>query len=294
MDFGCRAGGPVRDGWPGGGVDRTAGGRRASALLQVQPAGRSVPTRVCAGGRLSGRTGRAEPRQPHGRARGSSHQRSGGGHQPWSGLLAHRPPRCALLGGGVRRHACVCGHGERFGYGPVRSRGARWRLLWRRDHQRRPWERRAYRGPSGERLYAGGGADVLRGRGGGDLLSDASTPGLLRSGDPSPFVSDEGPVALADPGRGRDSFDGGSGRGDTVSYEARRAGVRVDLANPAAIGGGPGERDSVKGVESAFGPRATTGWPGTDARTGSPAATATTASRAGEATTASKAATAAM
>jgi Ca2+-binding RTX toxin-like protein len=108
-------------------------------------------------------------------------------------------------------------------------------------------------GPSPELLYAGSGADVLRGRGGGDLLSDASAPDSLRSGDPSPFASDEGSVALADPGRGRDSFDGGSGRGDTVSYEARRAGVRVDLANPAAIGGAPGERDSVKGVESAFG-----------------------------------------
>jgi RTX calcium-binding nonapeptide repeat (4 copies) len=108
-------------------------------------------------------------------------------------------------------------------------------------------------GPTGERLYAGSGADVLRGRGGGDLLSDASAPDSLHSGDPSPFVSDEGSVALADPGRGRDSFDGGSGRGDTVSYEARRAGVRVDLANPAAIGGAPGERDSVKSVESAIG-----------------------------------------
>jgi hypothetical protein len=108
-------------------------------------------------------------------------------------------------------------------------------------------------GPSGERLYAGSGADVLRGRGGGDLLFDASARDSLRSGDPSPFVSDEGSVALADPGPGSDSFDGGSGRGDTVSYEARRAGVRVDLANPAAVGGASGERDSVKGVESAFG-----------------------------------------
>jgi Ca2+-binding RTX toxin-like protein len=107
-------------------------------------------------------------------------------------------------------------------------------------------------GPSGERLYAGSGNDVLRGRGGDDLLSDAAAPDSLRSGDPSPFPSDEGSLALADPGRGRDSFDGGSG-GDTVSYEARRAGVRIDLANPAAIGGAPGERDSVKGVESAFG-----------------------------------------
>jgi Ca2+-binding RTX toxin-like protein len=109
-------------------------------------------------------------------------------------------------------------------------------------------------GPTAEQLYAGRGADVLRGRGGGDLLSDASAPDSLHSGDPSPFSSDEGSgVALADPGRGRDSFDGGSGRGDTISYEARRAGVRVDLANPAAIGGAKREHDTVSRVESARG-----------------------------------------
>jgi Ca2+-binding RTX toxin-like protein len=108
-------------------------------------------------------------------------------------------------------------------------------------------------GPSGERLYAGSGADVLRGRGGEDLLSDASAPDSLRSGDPSPFLSDEGSIAVADPGRGRDSFDGGNGRRDIISYEARRTGVRVDLANTAAIGGAPGEHDSVEAVESAVG-----------------------------------------
>jgi hypothetical protein len=108
-------------------------------------------------------------------------------------------------------------------------------------------------GPSGEQLYAGSGADVLRGRGGGDLLSDAAAPDSLQSGDPSPFPSDEGSVALADSGRGRDFIEGGSGRGDVVSYEARRAGVRVDLAKPAAIGGARRERDLVRGVESARG-----------------------------------------
>jgi Ca2+-binding RTX toxin-like protein len=108
-------------------------------------------------------------------------------------------------------------------------------------------------GPSGEDLYAGSGADVLRGRGGDDLLADASAPDSLRSGDPSPFPSDEGSVALADAGRGRDSFEGGHGRADTVSYAARGAGVRVDLANTAAIGGAQRERDSVSGVENAYG-----------------------------------------
>jgi RTX calcium-binding nonapeptide repeat (4 copies) len=74
----------------------------------------------------------------------------------------------------------------------------------------------------------------------------------LRSGDPSPFEFDEGVIALANPGRGRDLFDGGAGR-DSVSYAERSVGVRVDLANAAAIGGARGERDSVRGVESAFG-----------------------------------------
>jgi Ca2+-binding RTX toxin-like protein len=108
-------------------------------------------------------------------------------------------------------------------------------------------------GPGADRLYAGEGDDVLRGRGGDDRLYDASPRRPLRSGDPSPFGFDEGVIALANPGRGRDSFDGGGGRGDSVSYAERSAGVRVDLANTAAIGGARGERDSVKGVESAFG-----------------------------------------
>jgi hypothetical protein len=107
-------------------------------------------------------------------------------------------------------------------------------------------------GPGADRLYAGKGDDVLRGRGGDDQLYDASPWRTLRSGDPSPFEFDEGVIELANPGRGRDSFDGGAGR-DSVSYAERSVGVRVDLANTAAIGGARGERDSVKGVESAFG-----------------------------------------
>jgi RTX calcium-binding nonapeptide repeat (4 copies) len=108
-------------------------------------------------------------------------------------------------------------------------------------------------GPGADSLYAGQGDDVVRGRGGDDRLYDAYPPRLVRSGDPSPFWVDEGGIALANPGRGRDSFVGGGGRGDSVSYAQRSEGVRVDLANTAAISGAGGERDSVKGVEGAFG-----------------------------------------
>jgi hypothetical protein len=106
-----------------------------------------------------------------------------------------------------------------------------------------------------DRLYGGKGDDVLRGRGGDDQLYDASPQRTLRTGDPSPFAIDEGMSALAlvDPGPGRDSFDGGDGGGDRVSYAERSAGVRVDLANTAAIGGARGERDSVRGVEGTVG-----------------------------------------
>jgi Ca2+-binding RTX toxin-like protein len=104
-----------------------------------------------------------------------------------------------------------------------------------------------------DRLYAGEGDDVLRGRGGDDHLYDASPLRPLRRGDPSPFGFDDvRGSALANPGPGRDSFNGGTGS-DDVSYEARSASVRVDLANSAPIGGARGERDSVSNVEGAVG-----------------------------------------
>ncbi|MGH2822590.1 MAG: hypothetical protein ACRDLY_06105 [Thermoleophilaceae bacterium] len=106
-------------------------------------------------------------------------------------------------------------------------------------------------GPGGDRLYGGKGDDVLRGGDGPDGLHDASLRQPLRSGDLSPF-HEETVLALAAPGRGRDSFDGGADS-DTVSYRGRLAGVRVDLANTAAIGGARGEHDAVRDVESAFG-----------------------------------------
>jgi len=106
-------------------------------------------------------------------------------------------------------------------------------------------------GPSGDVLYGGTGADALRGGDGADGLYDASPREPLRSGDLDPYL-EETVVALADPGRGRDSFDGGRGR-DGVSYDGRSAGVRVDLADTAAVGGARGEHDSVKSVQNAVG-----------------------------------------
>jgi hypothetical protein len=104
-----------------------------------------------------------------------------------------------------------------------------------------------------ETLYAGRGDDFLRGRGGDDQLHDASPRRPLRSGDPSPFAFEGPPIALADPGPGRDTFDGGAGSADSVSYAERSAAVRVDLGTTAAIGGERGERDSVRRVENASG-----------------------------------------
>ena len=106
-------------------------------------------------------------------------------------------------------------------------------------------------GPGGDRLHGGKGADVLRGGDGADGLYDASPRRPLRSGNPDPF-HEETVLALANPGRGPDSFDGDSGS-DTVSYRGRLAGVRVDLALTAAVDGARREHDSVRNVESAVG-----------------------------------------
>jgi Ca2+-binding RTX toxin-like protein len=115
-------------------------------------------------------------------------------------------------------------------------------------------------GPFRDLLYGGPGADLLRGRGGGDLLYDAAPRRPFGSSDlaaffPPPFAGStfgQTAVPLASSGRRRDYFDGGSGR-DAVSYEGRRGGVTLDLANTAAVAGTRGEHDSVRGVEDALG-----------------------------------------
>jgi hypothetical protein len=116
-------------------------------------------------------------------------------------------------------------------------------------------------GPFRDVLFGGPGADLLHGRDGHDLLYDASPrrPFLrtdLAAFFPPPFFGftfgSRTVVPLANPGRGRDYFDGGSGR-DTISYEGRLGGVTLDLADPAAVAGARAEHDSVRRVESALG-----------------------------------------
>jgi Ca2+-binding RTX toxin-like protein len=116
-------------------------------------------------------------------------------------------------------------------------------------------------GPFRDLLYGGPGADLLRGRDGGDLLYDAAPRLPFGSSDlaaffPPPFFGftfgSRTVVPLANPGRGRDYFEGGSGR-DTISYEGRLGGVTLDLADPAAVAGARGEHDSVRRVEGALG-----------------------------------------
>ena len=108
-------------------------------------------------------------------------------------------------------------------------------------------------------LLGGRGADRLRGRAGDDRLFDASSPEPLRAGD---FAPDEGgsdvffdqnreQTALP-PGRGRDSFDGGSGR-DTLSCEGRSDDLRIDLAARRSVSGARRERDSIRRMENAIG-----------------------------------------
>jgi len=109
-------------------------------------------------------------------------------------------------------------------------------------------------GSGDDQLFGGSGGDVLRGGGGADTLFDSAPRRTFRAGDRSPFGANvaSDATALVSQGAGRDSYDGGKG-GDTVSYAGRSAGVRVNLATRARSGGQRGERDSVRGVEHAFG-----------------------------------------
>jgi hypothetical protein len=106
-------------------------------------------------------------------------------------------------------------------------------------------------GPGRDRLYGGQGADALRGGADDDELYDGSLARPLRAGDLNPFY-EYIYLDVDGTGRGGDSFDGGRGR-DTVGYQGRSRGIRVDLATTAEVAGARGERDSVRGVESAVG-----------------------------------------
>ena len=87
-----------------------------------------------------------------------------------------------------------------------------------------------------ESMSGGAGDDVLRGLGGDDTLS----------GDGDGDGADPGDVTA-----GNDQIDGGAGI-DFVSYGASKAGVRIDLADPAPDGG-EGERDVLASIENIIG-----------------------------------------
>lgn len=83
-------------------------------------------------------------------------------------------------------------------------------------------------------LLGGPGGDILRGGAGSDLLR-----------------GDGVDLSHPDPGGGNDVIDGGGGD-DSVSYAGRRVPVLVDLSG-ATVGGSPGERDRITGVEDVAG-----------------------------------------
>jgi Ca2+-binding RTX toxin-like protein len=94
---------------------------------------------------------------------------------------------------------------------------------------------------SDDHFDGGGGRDALFGGAGRDFLTDGDTSG----------ASDA------------DQLDGGPGDADVASYAYRTHGVDVDLA--LATGGEPGESDSLAGIESLTGSRASDRIRGTDA-----------------------------
>ena len=101
----------------------------------------------------------------------------------------------------------------------------------------------AVSGGAGNDVVAGGdGADALSGGGGGDTLRGGPGNDDLNDGDQESATIDA------------DVVDGGDGA-DTLTYATRRAAVRVDLGDSAAVHGQAGEQDSVAGVENVYGGR---------------------------------------
>ena len=94
-------------------------------------------------------------------------------------------------------------------------------------------------GPGPDRLIGGVGDDSLYGGGASDTLVGGAGADVLGGDD-----ARRRPL-------GADSLDGGPGD-DTVTYEERRAPVRVDLARPGRAGARR-ERDSLRSVENLIG-----------------------------------------
>lgn len=98
----------------------------------------------------------------------------------------------------------------------------------------------AHGGPGNDAIAGGAGDDVLNGGGGRDVLRGGAGNDVLSDGDGmqgAPIDSD--------------TVDGGPGV-DTVSYAARKSGVRADLATQGAAGA-RGENDVISGIENVTG-----------------------------------------
>jgi hypothetical protein len=94
-------------------------------------------------------------------------------------------------------------------------------------------------GPGDDALTGGAAGDELRGGKGTDRLSGGEGEDYLTGDDART--------------RSADLMDGGEGY-DWVQYDNRSTGVRIDLEREHG-NGGPGEGDTIRGVESAYGSR---------------------------------------
>jgi len=144
---------------------------------------------------------------------------------------------CTSLG----PHTARC-HGRRL----EAIRAAEFRLGDRDDEFRSGPGARSYPtaltvfgGPGNELLVGGGGSDGLLGGGGRDRMFGGRSTDFLADAD-GPSAPDQ------------DVLDGGPGEDDTVAYLERSRGVTVDALNETPAGE-PGERDTIRGIEHAYG-----------------------------------------
>jgi hypothetical protein len=95
-------------------------------------------------------------------------------------------------------------------------------------------------GPGDDMLTGSEDSDMLLGGGGRDRASGGGGSDTFMDGDGADVAIDD------------DVFDGGPGR-DSVSYDNRRAPVRIDLHTSSAITGQSGESDAMTDVEGGSG-----------------------------------------
>lgn len=99
------------------------------------------------------------------------------------------------------------------------------------------------RPPGAVRADGGQGDDVLMGSADSDTLEGGLGTDVVRAG--------RGQDVLSDRGGSRDLLDAGPFGFDSLDYSARRRSIRIDLRK--GIGGAPGERDRIVGVEGVVG-----------------------------------------